>query len=104
MSTTDAGAHRDDTWGYGYTFREIEAMDRFDAFEAGVTAGENQARQQLRGWVLLIGDPREGFDVVGPFPSKEAAEARASCWDDTDWWPIELQQRDAGEPKVRVGA
>jgi hypothetical protein len=93
MSTTSAATDTDETWAYGYTFSEVEAMDRFDSFEAGVGAGESQARQQLSGWVLLSGDPRGGFDVVGPFPSQEAAEARASRWEDSDWWPIELKRR-----------
>jgi hypothetical protein len=50
---------------------------------------------------LLVGDPRGGFDVIGPFPSQAAAEARASRWDDADWWPIELQQRADGEEDAR---
>jgi hypothetical protein len=52
---------------------------------------------------LLVGDPRGGFDVIGPFPSQAAAEARASRWDDADWWPIELQQRADGEEDARPG-
>ena len=100
-TTTDADTDRDEPWAYGYTIRDIEAMDRFDAFEAGVIAGESRAREQLTGWVLLVGDPRGGFDVIGPFPSQAAAEARASRWDDTDWWPIELQQRADGEEQAR---
>jgi hypothetical protein len=104
MSTTGAEADRDEQWAYGFTFREIEAMDRFDAFEAGVSAGESGARQDLRGWVLLVGDPHSGFNVVGPFPSQEAAEARASKWDDTDWWPMELQRRAAGVREARAGS
>jgi hypothetical protein len=78
MSTTGAETDRDEPWAYGYTLRDIEAMDRFDAFEAGVTAGESRAREQLSGWVLLVGDPRGGFDVIGPFPSQAAAEARVA--------------------------
>ena len=97
MSTTGAETDRDEPWAHGYTIRDIEAMDRFDAFEAGITAGEGRAREQLTGWVLLVGDPRGGFDVIGPFPSQAGAEARASRWDDADWWPIELQQRADGE-------
>ena len=58
---------------------------------------------RLTGWVLLVGDPRGGFDVIGPFPSQAAAEARASRWDDADWWPIELQQRADGEEDARPG-
>jgi hypothetical protein len=96
MSTTGAEADRDESWAYGYTFREIEAMDRFDAFEAGVSAGEARAREALRGWVLLVGDPRGELGVIGPFPSQEAAEARASKWEGTDWWPLELQ---TGRPR-----
>ena len=104
MSTTRAEADRDEPLACGYTIREIEAMDRFDAFEAGVTAGESRARKQLTGWVLLVGDPRGGFDVIGPFPSQEAAEARGSRWDDdADWWPIELQQRADSEEQARPG-
>ncbi|HMH46929.1 MAG TPA: hypothetical protein VK538_04375 [Solirubrobacteraceae bacterium] len=102
MSTTGAEADRDEPWAHGYTIREIEAMDRFEAFEAGVTAGESQAREQLTGWVLLVGDPRGGFDVIGPFPSQEAAEAHASRWEDTDWWPMELHRRADGEDRERV--
>lgn len=97
ITTTGAEEDRDELWAYGYSYREIEAMDRFEAFEAGITAGENQAYGKLKGWVLLVGDPRGGFAVVGPFPSQEAAESRASRWDDTDWWPIELRQRADGE-------
>jgi hypothetical protein len=93
MRTTGAEEDRDEPWAYGYSYREIEAMDRFKAFEAGVTAGENQTYRKLKGWVLLVGNPCGGFAVIGPFPSQEAAESRASHWDDTDWWPIELRQR-----------
>lgn len=103
MSATGAETDRAEPWAYGYTIRAIEAMDRFDAFEAGVTAGESRTREQLTGWVLLVGDPRGGFDVIGPFPSHAAAEARASRWDDADWWPIELQQRADGEEVARPG-
>lgn len=103
MSTTGAEADRDESWAYGYTFREIEAMDRFDAFEAGVAAGEARAREDLRGWVLLVGDPRGGLDVIGPFPSQEAAEARASRWECTDWWPMELQHRAPGARDEPIG-
>jgi hypothetical protein len=97
VSTTGAEQDRDELWAYGYSYREIEAMDRFEAFEAGVTAGAGDARQNLKGWVLLTGDPRGGFEVIGPFPNQEAAELRASRWDDTDWWPIELCQRAQGQ-------
>ena len=104
MSTTGAEVDRDEPWAHGYSYRDIEAMDRFDAFEAGVAAGESQAQANLQGWVLLVGDPRGGFSIVGPFPSQEAAEARASRWEDTDWWPLELQQRARGEEQTRVRA
>jgi hypothetical protein len=97
MTTTGAEQDRDEQWAYGYSYREIEAMDRFDAFEAGVLAGASEARENLKGWVLLAGDPRGGFSVIGPFPSQDAAEARASRWEDSDWWPIELRQRADGE-------
>jgi hypothetical protein len=72
-------------------------MDRFEAFEAGLIAGADKARENLKGWVLLVGDPRGGFSVIGPFPNQEAAEARASRWEDSDWWAIELHQRADGE-------
>ncbi len=104
MTTTGAEEDRDELWAYGYSYRDIEAMDRFEAFEAGVTAGENQAYGKLKGWVLLVGDPRGGFAVIGPFPGQEAAESRASHWDDTDWWPIELRQRADGEDEASVSA
>jgi hypothetical protein len=104
MTTTEAEEDRDELWAYGYSHNEIEAMDRFEAFEAGVIAGENQAYGKLKGWVLRVGDPRGGFAVIGPFPSEEAAESRASRWDLTDWWPIELRQRADGEPEERVKA
>jgi hypothetical protein len=100
MATTGTEPDRDRHWAYGYNYREIEAMDRFDAFEAGVAAGTAEARKNLKGWVLLVGDPRTGFEVVGPFPNQEAAELRASRWDDMDWWPIELCQRADGEHPV----
>lgn len=104
MATTGAEADRDQHWAYGYDYRDIEAMDRFEAFEAGVIAGEGQARENLHGWVLLVGDPRGGFEVVGPFPDQEAAEARASRWEDSDWWPIELQRHARGEHEQRARA
>jgi hypothetical protein len=31
------------------------------------------------------------------------AEARASRWDDADWWPIKLQQGADGEGEARIG-
>jgi len=82
MTTTGAEQDRDEPWAYGYNYREIEAMDRFDAFEAGVVAGASEARENLKGWVLLVGDPRGGFSVIGPFPSQDAAEARAARWEE----------------------
>ena len=104
MATTGAEQDRDELWAYGYSYREIEAMDRFDAFEAGVLAGASEARENLKGWVLLTGDSRGGFSVIGPFPSQDAAEARAAGWDDSDWWPIELHQRASGEHEASVSA
>ncbi len=73
MTTTGAEQDRDEQWAYGYSYRDVEAMDRFDAFEAGVLAGASEARENLKGWVLLVGDPRGGFSVIGPFPSQDAA-------------------------------
>jgi len=96
MATTGAEEDRDEPWAYGYSYRDIEAMDHFEAFEAGVAAGEGQAPA----WVLLVGDPRGGFAVIGPFPSQDAAESRASRWEDADWWPIELQQHATGEDEA----
>jgi hypothetical protein len=104
MTTTGAEPDRDELWAYGHSYRDIEAMDRFEAFEAGVVAGASEARQNLKGWVLLVGDPRGGFSVIGPFPSQDAAEARASRWEDSDWWPIELLQRAEGESDPPVSA
>ena len=49
MATTGAEQDRDELWAYGYSYREIEAMDRFDAFEAGVLAGASEARENLKG-------------------------------------------------------
>jgi hypothetical protein len=100
MASTGAEQDRDELWAYGHSYREIEAMDRFEAFEAGVVAGASEARENLKGWVLLTGDPRGGFAVIGPFPSQAAAEARAARWEDSDWWPIELDQRadDESDP------
>jgi hypothetical protein len=97
MTTTGAEQDRDELWAYGYTYRDVEAMDCFEAFEAGLIAGADKARENLKGWVLLVGDPRGGFSVIGPFPNQEAAEARASRWEDSDWWAIELHQRADGE-------
>jgi hypothetical protein len=99
MTTTGAEPDRDEHWAYGYNYRDLEAMDRFEAFEAGVIAGEAKARQNLKGWVLLTGDPRSGFSVIGPFPSEDAALAHASRWEDTDRWPIELDQRGPADTR-----
>jgi len=96
MTTTGAEQDRDEPWAYGYSYRDIEAMDRFEAFEAGVEASASDT-ENLKGWVLLTGDPRSGFCVIGPFPSQDAAEERASRWEDSDWWPIELRQQADGE-------
>lgn len=30
--------------------------------------------------------------------------ARASRWEDSDWWPIELHQRAAGESEQPISA
>jgi hypothetical protein len=104
MTSTGAEDDRDEPWAYGYSYRDIEAMGRFEAFEAGVAAGESQAPEKSEEWVLLVGDPRDGFAVIGPFPSQEAAEFRASRWEDTDWWPIELRQRTPGEHETPISA
>ncbi len=48
MTTTGAEQDRDEQWAYGYNYREIEAMDRFEAFEAGVVAGASEAHQHRR--------------------------------------------------------
>ena len=41
-------------------------------------------------WVLLAGDPRGGFEVIGPFPDQETCEEHPAKWENSDYWPIEL--------------
>ena len=73
MTTTGAEQDRDELWAYGYSYREIEAMDRFDAFEAGaprVLAGcsLSEARENLKGWVLLVSRPTRRLLRERPLP------------------------------------
>jgi len=78
-----AGEGDEQTYPGGHTAADIEAMDRFDAFEAGMSAAGGR-------WVLLAGDPRVGFDVIGPFDNQSVSEDHALHWEDSDWWPVEI--------------
>lgn len=62
-----------------------------------IAGGKEEEVRRLRSeeappspWVLLAGDPRGGFEVIGPFPDQETCEEHPTRWDDCDYWPIEL--------------
>jgi hypothetical protein len=67
-----------------------------DRFKAGVAAGEGQAPA----WVLLVGDPRGGFAVIGPFGSQGAAESRASRWEGIDCGRSSFSSNATGEDEA----
>ncbi len=46
-------------------------------------------------FLLVVGDPVDGFDYVGPFDSSEQAQEWAQEFTDGDsWWVVELQSPD----------
>jgi hypothetical protein len=61
-----------------------------------IAGGKEEEARRLRSeeapapWVLLAGDPRGGFEVIGPFPDQETCEEHPAKWEDSDYWPIEL--------------
>jgi hypothetical protein len=61
-----------------------------------LAGGNEEEARRLRSeqaqtpWVLLAGDPRGGFEVIGPFPDQETCEEHPAKWEDSDYWPIEL--------------
>lgn len=43
-------------------------------------------------YILVFGNPADGFEHIGPFDSAEEASAYAERWLDGDWWTVLLQE------------
>lgn len=48
-------------------------------------------------WVVVLGNPVDGFNFVGPFADFEAASDRADAEDNSDWWITKLIPPEEGD-------
>jgi len=52
-------------------------------------------------WVLVIGDPVDGFRFIGPFTDFEDARRHAEGNAFDPWWACELEDNCKSEPTLR---
>lgn len=48
-------------------------------------------------WIVIMGDPVDGFAYFGPFPDADSAVEWGNTNGDSDWWITSLHDPELGD-------